>query len=107
MIERADLPLEYSDDYWERRYSIRSEMIPRFLYQHSDMILRTGKYLNVIQQCEKSITWPSERGEEVEELTYLSNPDQYTQPLEKAHAFASKTLLDLIVRDRDLIGGSL
>ena len=40
MIERADLPLEYSDDYWERRYSIRVEMIPSFLQQHSDMILR-------------------------------------------------------------------
>ena len=64
--------------------------------------LRTGKYLNVIQQCEKSISWPSK--EETEELTYLANPDQYTQPLEKAHAFASKTLLDLLVRDRDLIG---
>ena len=63
---------------------------------------RTGKYLNVIQQCEKSISWPSK--EETEELTYLANPDQYTQPLEKAHAFASKTLLDLLVRDRDLIG---
>ena len=40
MIERADLPMEYSDDYWERRYSIRVEMIPSFLQQHSDMILR-------------------------------------------------------------------
>jgi gamma-tubulin complex component 2 len=42
VIERSDLPLEYSDDYWERRYSIRAEMIPSFLHQHSDMILRTG-----------------------------------------------------------------
>ena len=68
----------------------------------NEFALRTGKYLNVIQQCEKSISWPSK--EETEELTYLANPDQYTQPLEKAHAFASKTLLDLLVRDRDLIG---
>jgi hypothetical protein len=67
-----------------------------------EFLLISGKYLNVIQQCEKSISWPS--ADEVEELTYLSNPDQYTHPLEKAHAFASKTLLDLIVRDRDLIG---
>ena len=64
---------------------------------------RTGKYLNVIQQCEKSISWPSKEEAELE-LSYLANPDHYAQPLERAHAFASKTLLDLLVRDRDLIG---
>ena len=63
----------------------------------------TGKYLNVIQQCEKSISWPSKEEAELE-LSYLANPDHYAQPLERAHAFASKTLLDLLVRDRDLIG---
>lgn len=34
----------------------------------------------------------------------MPNPDQYRPLLEKAHAFASKTLLDLLVKDRDLIG---
>ncbi len=43
VIERSELPLEYSDDYWERRYSIRPNEIPSFLHNHSDMILRTGK----------------------------------------------------------------
>ena len=42
VIERSALPLEYSDDYWERRYSIRMDQIPGFLHNHSDMILRTG-----------------------------------------------------------------
>ena len=113
------LPVEYSDDYWERRYSIKSDQIPSFLHNYSDMILRTGKmniryfnrsfemslsilgkYLNVIQQCEKSIKWP----DNVKEVNYLSNPEQYSIPLEEAHAFASRTLLELIVQDRDLIG---
>ncbi len=39
---RAQMPLEYSDDYWERRYSIKPDQIPSFLHNHSDMILRTG-----------------------------------------------------------------
>ena len=51
VIERSALPLEYSDDYWERRYSIKPDQIPAFLHAHADKILRTGKYLNVIQQC--------------------------------------------------------
>ena len=53
VIERAVLPLEYSDDYWERRYSIKADQIPAFLHSNVDKILRTGKYLNVIQQCEQ------------------------------------------------------
>lgn len=36
------LPLEYSDDYWERRYSIRPDLIPGFLHSYADRILRTG-----------------------------------------------------------------
>lgn len=100
VIDRTILPLEYSDDYWERRYTLRMDQIPAFLHSSSDMILRTGKYLNVIQQCDKSIQWP----ESVDEVQYMPNPDQYRPLLEKAHAFASKTLLDLLVKDRDLIG---
>ncbi len=59
-----------------------------------------GKYLNVIQQCDKEISWP----DDVEDIVYLTNPEHYVLPLEKAYAFASKTLLDLLVKDRDLIG---
>lgn len=43
VIERSTLPLQYSDDYWEKRYTFRSDQIPTFLHAHADMILRTGK----------------------------------------------------------------
>ncbi len=137
VIERAALPLEYSDDYWERRYSIKAEQIPAFLHANVDKILRTGKYLNVIQQCEQgrakkiykpekkqrpkslSLISPFKRpsdavddGREAtdagdndeEELRYMENPEDYNAPLERAYAFASKNLLDLLVKDKDLIG---
>ena len=68
-----------------------------FFFSHST---HAGKYLNVIQQCDKSIKWP----EDVTEVHYVTNPEHYVLPLNKAHAFASKTLLDLLVKDRDLIG---
>jgi len=110
VVERSALPLEYSDDYWERRYSIRAEQIPTFLHAHADMILRTGKYLNVIQQCDKAVVAsPEANGNllmaaEDEDVVYMANPEQYARPLEKAHELASKTLLELLVKDRDLIG---
>ena len=41
----------YSDDYSEKRYSLRRNRVPSFLLPLTDAILRTGKYLNVIKQC--------------------------------------------------------
>ena len=166
VIERAALPLEYSDDYWERRYTIKSDQIPAFLHSNADKILRTGKYLNVIQQCgdEKSsiglkrltgnipenaysnrkqvnkvyafddhyeerhgfnlageagtskiscfkscdeqddIDSSAEQNNQVEDLRYTENTEEYNAPLERAYTIASRNLLDLLVKDRDLIG---
>lgn len=42
---------DYSADYWVKRYTVRRERIPKFLERVDDIILRTGKYLNVIRQC--------------------------------------------------------
>ena len=45
VFERSVLPLEYSDDYWERRYSIKADQIPglspfhEFLFMIYDDIL--------------------------------------------------------------------
>jgi gamma-tubulin complex component 2 len=53
VIEKEQLPFDYSSDYWEKRYIIRREKIPIFLERVADVILLTGKYLNVIRQCGK------------------------------------------------------
>lgn len=98
------------------------------MHANVDKILRTGKYLNVIQQCEqgkakktyykaaskpKSLVNPFKKPsrdvldsaeDSDEDLRYFENPEDYNAPLEKAYAFASKHLLDLLVKDRDLIG---
>ena len=105
--------------------------IPAFLHSNVDKILRTGKYLNVIQQCEQGKTkktfYKAERtrprmllnpfkkrtkdeidfkheDDNEEDLRYFENPEDYNAPLEQAYAFASKTLLELLIKDRDLIG---
>lgn len=40
-----------SDEYWSKRYTIKSHNVPEFLEPVQEIILRTGKYLNVIRQC--------------------------------------------------------
>lgn len=164
VIERSALPLEYSDDYWERRYTIKTDQIPAFLHSNADKILRTGKYLNVIQQCgdekassgikritgnfsehseaykaqtnkihafddhfeerhgfniagevsknrigcfknpDEPDTFESNKYNHAEDLCYTENTEEYNAPLERAYTIASRNLLDLLVKDRDLIG---
>lgn len=47
------MPVDYSADYWEKKYAVRRERIPKFLEPVADIILKAGKYLNVIRQCGK------------------------------------------------------
>ena len=99
VVEKNCLPIEYNDDYWEKRYCLRVDKIPSFLSRHADTILRTGKYLNVIQQCDKTARWPG-----IVQLGYLHNAEHYQPVFTAAHQFASTTLLRLLLDDRDLIG---
>jgi gamma-tubulin complex component 2 len=45
------LSTEDCDGYWEKRYTVRKDRIPLFISEYAEKVLRTGKYLNVMQQC--------------------------------------------------------
>ncbi|KAJ8938379.1 hypothetical protein NQ318_022878 [Aromia moschata] len=55
LYKKEDMPVDYSADYWDKKYAVRRERIPKFLESVSDMILKAGKYLNVIRQCGKPV----------------------------------------------------
>lgn len=50
-IKRDRLEQDYTDDYWERRYTIREHGIPPQLQGVKDKVLLAGKYLNVVREC--------------------------------------------------------
>ncbi|KAI1386258.1 Spc98 family-domain-containing protein [Hypoxylon trugodes] len=50
-IRRDRLEEDYTDDYWERRYTIREHDIPPQLQGVKDKVLLAGKYLNVVREC--------------------------------------------------------
>ncbi|KAI0009729.1 Spc98 family-domain-containing protein [Xylariaceae sp. FL0662B] len=50
-IRRDRLEQDYTDDYWERRYTIREHDIPPQLQGVKDKVLLAGKYLNVVREC--------------------------------------------------------
>lgn len=91
----------YYDDYWEKRYVVRSEKIPRFLEKQADFILRTGKYLNVVRECGKLVSLNQSQSAN---LKFSHSDDHYISIINDAYAFSSKSLLELIMDDNDLMG---
>ena len=41
--------------YWERRYTLRHNMVTSFLQRYQEKILTTGKYLNVVRECDSTL----------------------------------------------------
>ncbi|VDM15847.1 unnamed protein product [Hydatigera taeniaeformis] len=85
--------------YWERSYSILSTQLPGFLESRAEKVLATGKYLNVVQQCDSSLQLA-----EPEDLVFSETEIDFLSKIDKAHAFASRTLLDFILKQKDLKG---
>ncbi len=56
----------------------RLDKIPCFLQKYAATVLSTGKYLNVIQQCDKSAQWAA-----LQSLEYLPNSEHYHPIIEK------------------------
>lgn len=56
-VSRASLVEDFNAQYWEERYSLRLQHVPKILKGHSNslaqMILTAGKYLNVVRGCHK------------------------------------------------------
>ncbi|KAH8396173.1 hypothetical protein KR222_004543, partial [Zaprionus bogoriensis] len=99
VIHRGELPEHYSDDYWERRYTIRKDCIPTFLEKHADKILRTGKYLNVIRQCGKRVL-PTQQMD----LQFDPTNEKHVYVINDAYYFAARMLLDVLLTENDLMG---
>lgn len=95
----------YSAEYWEKRYTIRRDKVPTFLREHSDRILRAGKYLNVIRQCGTTQFLASRSHEDCAAPQFsLANPAALELFIKEAYKFSSRTLLHVLVEDNDLMG---
>ncbi|XP_041449373.1 gamma-tubulin complex component 2 homolog isoform X2 [Drosophila obscura] len=99
VVHQGELPEHYSDDYWEKRYTVRRDRIPSFLDKYSDKILRTGKYLNVIRQCGKRVM-PTQQME----LQLDPTNERHVYVINDAYYFAARMLLDVLLTENDLMG---
>ncbi|KDO30162.1 hypothetical protein SPRG_05354 [Saprolegnia parasitica CBS 223.65] len=82
---------EVSDDpwskYWERRYTLRATHV-----------LTTGKYLNVFRTCGRHINCPF-----AATIPHAESARRFDELVDKAHAYASTLLVDLLLEEHDLM----
>ncbi|KAF8634757.1 hypothetical protein AX15_000721 [Amanita polypyramis BW_CC] len=126
-INRGMLEVDYTDEYWERRYTLRDgstlsapskrqagvpvprsvggrlpggACVPPLLEGWKHKILLAGKYLNVIRECgievNRNQNYPDD-----EELP-MDDPRFY-KFLEDAYSHANRTLLQLLLKDQQLV----
>jgi len=50
-IRKEKLDEDYTDEYWEKRYTIRESEVPPQLESLKTKVLLAGKYLNVVREC--------------------------------------------------------
>lgn len=58
-IKREILEQDYTDEYWEKRYTLRQELVPPQLESVKDRVLLAGKYLNVVRECSSGTEFSS------------------------------------------------
>ncbi|OCH92428.1 hypothetical protein OBBRIDRAFT_791307 [Obba rivulosa] len=126
-IDRGTLEVDYTDEYWERRYTLRDgstigasskrqqagvppprtaggrlpggACVPPILERWKHKVLLAGKYLNVIRECGIEISRdPSETNDDVS-----MDDERFFKSIEDAYTHANRTLLSLLLRDQQLI----
>ena len=100
-VRKESVSEDYNDTYWEQRYQLRLEHVPRFMDALGSKILTTGKYLNVLQECGMPIEQPSAAPKGASQAHWMLDSNlsaaELTAAIEAAHAFASTRLLEVLV----------
>ncbi|KAL5504990.1 ALP4 [Sanghuangporus vaninii] len=127
-IDKGYLDVDYIDEYWERRYTLRDgstssggkrlqtgvgvpaprtpgghlpcgACIPPLLETWKHKVLLAGKYLNVLQECGKEI----KRSVTLDEDDFSMESDKFYKSIEEAYSFANSTLVKVLLHEQQLI----
>ena len=91
-IKREKLEDDYTDEYWEKRYTIRDAEVPPQLEGVKDRVLLAGKYLNVVREC-----GGVDISKEVKDVPKSFDDPQFLDNVNSAYAYANSSLLNLLV----------
>jgi len=96
--DKNRLKTVYNNNYWEGRFNLSDSKCPEKLREYKNMILKTGKYVKVINEC-----W-AKKGSKSKEIREWAPPDgiEYGSVFEEIEAYyhsSSHQLLGILVKD--------
>ncbi|KAI1005767.1 Spindle pole body component [Podosphaera aphanis] len=91
-IKRERLEQDYTDEYWERRYTIRDNEVPPQLEGMKDKVLLAGKYLNVVREC-----GGVDVSKDVSDFPRTFDDNRFLDNVNSAYAHANESLLNLLL----------
>ncbi|MCJ1307020.1 hypothetical protein MMC25_000666 [Agyrium rufum] len=91
-IKRDKLEEDFTDEYWEKRYTLRDHEIPPQLEAVRDKVLLAGKYLNVVREC-----GGVDISTEVKDVPHSFEDPRLLYNVNAAYAHANSSLLKLLL----------
>lgn len=91
-IRRERLEQDYTDEYWERRYTVRENDVPPQLEGVKDKVLLAGKYLNVVREC-----GGVDVSKDVGDVPTSFDDSRFLENVNNAYAHANESLMQLLL----------
>lgn len=91
-IRREKLEEDFTDEYWEKRYTIRDADVPPQLEVVKDKVLLAGKYLNVVREC-----GGVDISTAVHDVPRSFDDPRFLDNINSAYAHANSSLLSLLL----------
>ncbi|KAI5463321.1 Spc98 family-domain-containing protein [Mariannaea sp. PMI_226] len=91
-IRRERLEQDYTDEYWERRYTIRDQDVPPQLQGLKEKVLLAGKYLNVVREC-----GGVDVSKVVRDVPASFDDSRFLENVNNAYAHANESLMQLLL----------
>ncbi|KAL8653208.1 MAG: hypothetical protein Q9226_003939, partial [Calogaya cf. arnoldii] len=91
-IRREKLEEDYTDEYWEKRYTIRDPDVPPQLEAVKEKVLLAGKYLNVVREC-----GGVDISTEVHDVPKSFDDPRFIDNINNAYSHANSSLLSLLL----------
>ncbi|KAI9839293.1 MAG: hypothetical protein M1819_003288 [Sarea resinae] len=91
-IRRERLEEDYTDEYWEKRYTIREHDVPPQLEGAREKVLLAGKYLNVVREC-----GGVDVSKGVQDVPKTFDDPRFLDNVNEAYAYANSSLLNLLL----------
>ncbi|KAK3706488.1 gamma tubulin complex Spc97/GCP2 subunit Alp4 [Vermiconidia calcicola] len=96
-IRREGLEQDYTDEYWEKRYTIRTELVPPQLDSVKEKVLLAGKYLNVVRECGGIDNIKDRNLDARADVPHTFDDPRFAENVSNAYAFANRSLMTLLL----------